>query len=68
MFQYKNEAQNITQIFGINLKKYIGSKNKQFEWFEKEKNYNKSYLELRDYNQTEDSKSRFQPSWRQVLP
>jgi hypothetical protein len=50
------------------LKKYIGEKNKQFEWFEKEKNFNKSYLEMKDYNQTEDSKNRFKPSWRQVLP
>lgn len=29
MFQYKNEAQNITQIFGVNMKKYIGGKQKK---------------------------------------
>ena len=29
IFQYKNEAQNLTQTFGINLKKYIGSTNKE---------------------------------------
>jgi len=32
MFQYKNEAQNITQIFGINLKKYIGSRKEKLPW------------------------------------
>jgi hypothetical protein len=59
MFQYKNEAQNITQIFGISLKKYIGGTHKEHAWYENTVGYSKcddmNYSnETKDYDGPQD--------------
>jgi hypothetical protein len=58
----------LTQIFGINLKKYIGSTNKEHKWFENTETYNKSGKNDKDYSSNEDTLQRFEPSWREFLP